>query len=96
MRPLEFEDGTIQVDATIVAAGFGITPTALLERLREGAITSLCERGNDEDLGRYRLTFFSETRRFRLVVDEFGLVLQRTSIDFGNLPLPASARRPGR
>jgi hypothetical protein len=95
MRPLEFEDGTIQVDATIVAAGFEITPSALLERLREGAITSLCERGKDEDLGRYRLTFFSETRRFRLVVDESGLVLQRSSIDFGNLPLPASARRPG-
>ena len=96
MKPLEFEDGAIQVDATIVAAGFGITPTALLERLREGAITSLCERGIDEDRGRYRLTFFSQTRRFRLVVDECGAVVQRSAIDFGDMPLPASARRPGR
>jgi hypothetical protein len=94
MKPLEFEDGAIQVDATIVAAGFGIAPTVFLERLREGAITSLCERGVDEDRGRYRLTFFSETCRFRLVVDESGLVVQRSSIDFGDLPLPASARRP--
>ena len=96
MKPLEFEDGAIQVDATIVAAGLGIEPTVLLERLREGAITSLCERGIDDDSGRYRLTFFSETRRFRVVVDERGAILQRSAIDFGNMPLPASARRPGR
>jgi hypothetical protein len=96
MKPLEFEDGAIQVDATIVAAGLGIEPTVVLERLREGAITSLCERGIDDDSGRYRLTFFSETRRFRLVVDERGAIVQRSAIDFGDMPLPASARRPGR
>lgn len=95
MKPLEFEDGAIQVDATIVASGFELAPAVFLERLREGRITSLCEQGVDEDCGRYRLTFFSETRRFRLVIDDGGTILQRTAIDFGDLPLPASARRPG-
>jgi hypothetical protein len=96
MKPLEFEDGAIQIDATIVAKGLGISPTLVLERLREGKITSVCERGIDADHGRYRLTFFSENRRFRLVVDESGAIVQRSTIDFGDLPLPRSTRRPGR
>jgi len=96
MKSLEFEDGAIQIDATIVAKGLGIPPTLLLERLREGKITSVCERGIDADDGRYRLTFFSENRRFRLVVDESEAIVQRSAIDFGDLPLPTSTRRPGR
>ena len=95
MKPLEFEDSGIQVDATIVAAGLGIEPTLLLERLREGKITSLSERGIDVDSGRYRLTFFSENRRFSLTVDESGIIIRRSTIDFGELPLPASAHKPG-
>lgn len=96
MKSLEFEDGAIQIDATIVAKGLGVPPTLLLERLREGKITSVCERGIDADHGRYRLTFFSENRRFRLVVAESGAIIQRSTIDFGDLPLPNSTRRLGR
>lgn len=95
MKPLEFEDGAIQVDASIVATVLGIGPTLLLERMRQGKITSLCERGIDADSGRYRLTFFSENRRFSLTVDESGIIIQRSVIDFGQLPLPDSARKPG-
>jgi hypothetical protein len=96
MKSLEFEDGAIQIDATIVAKGLGIPPTLLLQRMRQGQITSLCERGIDANSGRYRLTFFSVNGRFRLVVDESGAIVQRSTIDFGDLPLPISARRPGR
>lgn len=96
MKSLEFEDGAIQIDATIVAKGLGVPPTLLLERLREGKITSVCERGIDADQGRYRLTFFSKNRRFRLVVAESGAIIQRSTIDFGDLPLPKSTRRLGR
>jgi hypothetical protein len=53
------------------------------------------ERGIDEDSGRYRLTFFSENRRFRLLVDETGNVVQRSAIDFCDRPLPDSMRKPG-
>jgi hypothetical protein len=41
------------------------------------------------------LTFFSGSRRFRLVVDNEGNVLQRSALDFGDRGLPASARKPG-
>lgn len=61
MAMIEFEEGAIQVDATIVAEGLGIEPSLVQERMREGTITSLCERGIDDDSGRYRLTFFSKT-----------------------------------
>jgi Family of unknown function (DUF6522) len=59
-------------------------------------ITSLCERGIDADRGRHRLTFFSEHRRFRLVVDDRGTIVRRSTLDFGDSPLPASVRKPGR
>jgi hypothetical protein len=94
MTMIEFEEGTIQVDATIVAEGLGIEPSLVHKRMREGKITSLCERGVDDDNGRYRLTFFSENRRFRLVVDEMGNVVQRSAIEFSDRPLPVSARKP--
>lgn len=95
MKTLELEDGAIQIDAAIVAEGLGIMPPLLRERMREGKITSRLERGIDADNGRYRLTFFAEHRRFRLVVDESGVIVQRSTVDFGDRPLPVSARRPG-
>jgi hypothetical protein len=64
MAIVEFEDGAIQVDVAVVAKGLGIDPPLIQERMREGRVTSLCERGIDEDEGRYRVTFFSETGAF--------------------------------
>ena len=95
VKPLSILDGAIEVDATIVAEGLGIAPPLLLERLRDGTVTSRCERGVDADAGRYRLTFFGESRRLRLVVDETGAIVQRSTIDFGTQPLPATARQAG-
>ena len=57
-------------------------------------ITVLCERGVDEDAGRYRMTFFHENQRFRLVVDEEGNAIQRSTVDFGDHQLPTSMRKP--
>ena len=92
---IEFEEGAVRVDATLVAKGLGIEPSLVQERMRDGKITSRCERGIDADEGRYRLSFFSENRRFRLVVDDKGNVMQHSAIDFGDRNLPASARKPG-
>ena len=92
---IEFEEGAIQVDAAIVAKGLRIEPSLVQELLREGKITTLCERGIDEDEGQHRLTFYSENRRFRLVVDEGENVIQSSAVDYGDRGLPASARRPG-
>lgn len=92
---ISFEGGVIQVDATVVGEGLGIHPSLVQALMRDGKITSLCERGANEDDGRYRLTFFSESRRFRLVVDQAGNVVRRSSIEFSGRPLPASAHKPG-
>lgn len=74
---IDFEDGAFSVDASVIAAGLGLQPDAVQRRMREGKITSLCERGIDDDAGRYRLTFFHERRRFRIVVDESGRVIDQ-------------------
>jgi len=95
MTPLVFEDGAIQIDATIVADGLGIAPQLLLDHMRTGEITGLSEEGIDSDKGRYRLTFFSKHRRFRVIVDENGEIIQRSTLNYGRLPLPKLAHEPG-
>jgi hypothetical protein len=94
-RAIVFEDGAVQIDAAIVAAELGLAPADVPALLRAGAITSVCERGAGEDAGRHRLTFFFANRRCRLVVDAEGRIIQRSSIDFGDRPLPAALHRPG-
>jgi len=95
MKPIEFENGTVQIDASIVAEGLGLTPSLLRQEMRAGRVTSLAERGMDADSGRHRLTFFSEHRRFRVVVDAAGAIIQRSAVDFGDARLPRSVRKPG-
>ena len=95
MKPIEFRDGNVQVDAFVIADGLGITLPVLRQQMRAGKITSLSERGTDADRGRHRLTFFSEHRRFRLVIDDSGAIIQRSAIDFGDSPVPRSIRKPG-
>ncbi len=94
MPMIEFEDGAVQIDATIIAEGFGIEPSQVQARMREGKITSRYERGVDEDAGRHRITFFSDNRRLSLTVDEAGNVVQRSVVDFGDHPAPPGLRRP--
>ncbi len=96
MKPVEFGDGDVQVDAAVIAEGLGLALPLFREQMRAGKITSLSERGIDADLGRHRLTFFGECRRFRLIVDQSGAIIQRSALDFGNSPLPNSVRKPGR
>ena len=93
MRKVEFQEGSIQVDAETIADGLGIAPSAVQDQLREGKITARYERGIDDDEGRHRLTFFTEHQRLRLVVDESGNVLQRSTLNVSNRALPASAHR---
>jgi hypothetical protein len=95
MTKVEFEDDSIQVDAAIIAEGLGMALPLFREEMQAGRITSVVERGIDADLGRHRLTFFSAHRRFRLIVDQHGLIVQRSALDFGDAPLPASVHRGG-
>jgi len=95
MTSIKSERGALCIDATGIGNGLGIEPSLVPARMREGKITSLCERGVDTDTGRYRLTFFFENRRFRLVVDEGGNVIQRSTLDFRDRQLPSSMHKPG-
>jgi len=84
-----FENGTFTVDAAIVAEPFGLEPSNVPVQMREGKITSVCERGVDDDAGRYRLTFFRGQLRLRLLVDDRGTILER-AVD--QLPPPRIRR----
>lgn len=95
MGMIEFQAGAIQIDSRVIGEGLNMDPSIVQEFIREGKITSRCERGIEEDEGRYRLTFFSKHCRFRLVIDSMGNVIQRSTINFSDRPLPASARKPG-
>jgi hypothetical protein len=95
MKLIAFENGVVQIDAAIVAEGLGLALPLLQEEMRAGRITSFAERGIDADLGRHRLTFFSEHRRFRVVIDQTGAIIQRSALDFGDSALPKSVRKPG-
>jgi uncharacterized protein DUF6522 len=88
MSAVEFEEGAIRIDAAILAEGFAIPPARVHHLLRKGKITSLCERGIDEDAGRHRLTFFHRNRRLRLVTDAAGSIIERsvTDRDAGEAP----------
>src|SRR5260370_13786918 len=95
MKPVEFRDGDLEIDASVIAEGLGIALPVLRQQMQAGKITSLSERGVDADLGRHRLTFFSEHRRFPVVVDDSRAIIQRSALDFGESPLPGSVRKPG-
>ena len=94
MAIVEFEDRTLCIDAAVIGQGLNVEASLVQIRMREGKITVLGECGVDEDAGRYRMTFFYENRRFRLVVDEKGNAIQRSTVDFGDHQLPTSMRRP--
>ena len=95
MKPVEISNGVVQVEESVIAEGLGLALPQFREQMQAGKITSLSERGTDADLGRHRLTFFSEHRRFRLIVDDSGTIIQRSALDFGDAPLPKSVRKPG-
>src|SRR2546421_12557158 len=95
MKPIEFEDGAVQVDASIVAEGLGLALPLFRAEMRAGRITSVSERGIDADSGLHRLTFFSGHRRFSLVVAASAALLQRSPPAFWAAPLPQSGRKSG-
>lgn len=92
---IEIQSGAVQVEASLLGKGLSLEPSLVPELLRKGAITCRFERGIDEDEGSYRLSFFHDGRRLRIVFDLSGHVLQWSAIDFGDRPLPASLHRPG-
>jgi hypothetical protein len=71
-------DGFV-VDAEILAEAFRIEPEEVRRRMQSGAIMSRCEKGVEEDEGRWRLVFHHDGRALRLTVDGTGRVLGRAT-----------------
>src|SRR5208283_828264 len=92
---ITFEDDAVEVPAAVMAYGFDLETPMVQSLMRSGELTSLCEKGENEDIGRYRLTFFYMNRRLQLVIDATGEILQRSVIDFGGRELPAALHKPG-
>jgi hypothetical protein len=93
MTEIQLEENVISVDATLIGRSLGIDEALVQGLMREGEITSLCERGVDEDAGTYRLTFFHRNRRARLIISPSGNIIRRSSVDFGDRPGTARMRR---
>jgi hypothetical protein len=95
MTPVRFENGDVEVDARTIGEGLGMAPELVQAGLKEGTITSLCERGIDDDAGSYRLSFFTQHRRLRMIVDGTGDLIRCSTVGSPDQPLPASYRKPG-
>lgn len=68
----------IEIEASVIGAGLGIEPSQVQAQLREGKITTLCERGIGEHQGRYRATFYCGKRRLRILMDESGNIIDES------------------
>lgn len=65
----------IDIDGALVARTLGLGVDEFRRLMADGKITVLCERGTDEDAGRYRASFYYKQQRARFIVDEGGNVL---------------------
>lgn len=81
MTRIETGEGGFTVDAGILAEAFELPERDVQRLMAEGAITSRCEEGVDEDAGRWRLTFFHAGRALRLTVDGAGKILAQARFD---------------
>lgn len=93
--PIEFSDNTFLVDAAVIGQLLRVPAERVPALMREGRITSACERGIDEHEGEFRLTFFYGNRRARLSADPTGRILRKSVIDFGDQPASDSLHRGG-
>lgn len=86
--PIEVSDDLIQIDAHIIAEAFGLDAAAIHGLMKDRKITSMSERGQDEDAGRFRVTFWYEDRALRLIFDDAGTLLSRSRFAAPRRPLP--------
>lgn len=76
MRVTVNETG-VEVSAEELAPLLNLDPSELRRRMRDGGVTSLYEIGQNEDAGRFRVTFRSADWRVRLTCASDGTVLKR-------------------
>jgi hypothetical protein len=78
---LERDGDGFCIDAGLLGRLLDLPARRVQELLRQGVITSVCERGEGIDDGRYRLRFFHGSRHVQLDVEANGHVIRRSVID---------------
>ena len=63
------------VNAEVIASGLDLEASVIQSMMKAGEITSICERGEGEDTGRHRLTFYHGSARLRVVADSGGRMI---------------------
>jgi hypothetical protein len=82
------------VPAEVIAQGLKLAPEAVQPMLAGRQISTWVEAGVDEDFGTFRLTFATDKRRLRVIIDALGSIVSHSTLDFGGHELPVAARRP--
>lgn len=77
---LDPTESGFSVEAEDLARLFDRNPDEVRRMMRDGSLTCLVERGEDEDAGRFRVTFRDGIRRVRLTVDAQGNILARSRV----------------
>lgn len=78
---IEIENGQPVIDANDLGPLLGLDPAEVQAKMRQGDITSKYEVGQDEDAGRFRLTFYYDSKRVRLTCGADGTVISRIKTD---------------
>lgn len=81
---IDLEDDGFVVDVALLARLLDVPASDIQALMREGRITSICEKGIDEHHDQFRLTFFHGNRRACVSVDRSGRILTRSVIDFSS------------
>ena len=81
---IDVEGGGFVVDVDFLARLLDLPASDIRSLMREGRITSLCEKGVREHADQFRLTFYHGNRRACVRVDPSGRILARSVIDFGS------------
>lgn len=92
MTGINIGDEGFVVDASVLAESLNLPEASVPSLMKQGKITSRCEKGVDADAGRWRLTFFYNGRALRLTVNESGEILTRASFD---APRPSGGSQTG-
>ncbi len=88
---LQRTDAGFTIDAADLAPLLALPVGRMRELMRSGAVTSRFERGEAEDAGRFRVTFFHGRSRLQLTVDGDGWVLRQSRVTW-SAPPPAADR----
>lgn len=73
---VSFADGEVTIDAATLAPKLGLSIDALKKEMAKGFVTSIVERGVDDDASRTRLNFRYGARIWRVVVDVDGKLIE--------------------